>query len=431
MRIVKVTSKKEDNKILEDIMRKTVRFLSAVINMVIIAVCVLVGHYFIRLPNNYYVTKGTSLKLPCYFSVDVFSQSNTVQSLNSKVTPLNSKVTLKLFGVIPIKDVNVQAVDRPVLVPGGNPFGIKLLTEGVMVIGLGEVQSQDGIVSPATDAGIKMGDVVISVNGRKVTSNSEIANIISNCDGQVIPVILKRNSEDMLLNLKPVYSVNDGSYKAGMWVRDSTAGIGTITFYDPATGNFGGLGHPVCDVDTGEILPLSSGEVVDVSINGVSKGISGTPGELLGSFISNVPIGNLLINNQSGLFGKLSNAPNLSSPIPMAMRQEIEVGDATILTTINGGQPKEYKIRIEKIDLKESENSKNMVIRVTDKELLDISGGIVQGMSGSPIIQNGRLVGAVTHVFVNDPTKGYGIFCDTMYSYANSLTANTAQKDAA
>ena len=239
-------------------------------------------------------------------------------------------------------------------------------------------------------------------------------------------VSLKRQSKPMKITIKPAYSLAESSYKAGMWVRDSSAGIGTITFYDPQTGMFGGLGHPVCDVDTGEIIPLHSGQVVAVNINGVNKGKSGQPGELIGSFVSNFSIGSILVNNQSGLFGELDYPPNQSSPIPLGYRQDIQEGHATILTTVKGSAPKEYDIEIEKVDLNGSENSKNMVIKITDSELLAKTGGIVQGMSGSPIIQNGKLIGAVTHVFVNDPTKGYGVFADTMYNYVQQMEENAA-----
>lgn len=409
-------------------MRKTVKFLTSLADLCLIAVTVLMAYYTIELPDNYYVSKGNALNLSCFFDVYAYEADYTLQSSNSKVTPLDSEetVTLKLFGVIPIKEVSVKTVDRPVLVPGGNPFGIKILTDGVMVIGLGDVEGESGLISPAVEAGIQIGDVVVSVDGQKVCSNAEIRNIICNSSGKEIKVIVKRNGVNMQVILNPVYSLNENAYKAGMFVRDSTAGIGTVTFYDPATGAFGGLGHPVCDVDTGEIVPISSGEVVNVSINGVNKGVPGEPGELLGSFTSMFTIGSLNLNNNAGLFGELNEPPQQNVAIPMAMRQEVKLGDATILTTISGSTPKEYKVRIEKIDLNESGKSKNMVIRITDPELLEITGGIVQGMSGSPILQNDMLVGAVTHVFVNDPTKGYGIFCDTMYEYANSVQLKNA-----
>ena len=399
-------------------MRKFARFLVAVIDIALLFTAGIFVSYSVKLPDNYYVSGDDSLKLSTKFRIDTFENETVIESLKSKVEKNNdSKAVLKLFGIIPIKEVSIKSVDSPVLVPGGNPFGIKLLSDGVMVIGVGDVKAETGAISPSGDAGIKIGDVIISVNGQKVMTNAEIGNIISSSNGSPVDIIFKRDDVKMEVKLSPAYSVNDSCYRAGMYVRDSTAGIGTITFYDPQSNAFGGLGHPVCDVDTGEIIPLSSGEVVNVNINGVNKGEPGKPGELLGSFSSIFSVGDIQINNSCGLFGTLSSTPNLSSAIPLGMRQEIQTGEATILSTIDGSEPKEYKISIEKIDLKD-DGAKNMVIRITDPELLSMTGGIVQGMSGSPIIQNGKLIGAVTHVFVNDPTKGYGIFCDKMYHYS-------------
>lgn len=418
LRIVDVERKIRLKKKVEEVMRKTVKFFATLINIGIVAVCALATHYFLRLPNDFYITEGSSLRLPCFFNVDASPSSPVLQSLSTAITPRTGKVTLKLFGVIPIKDVNVKAVDTPVLVPGGTPFGIKMLTDGVMVIGIGNVTTSEGICSPATAAGIKLGDIVTSVDGEEVASNGDIKDIIAHSRGKSVDVSVKRGGAELMLSLTPVFSQDDNSFRAGMYVRDSTAGIGTVTFFDPATNRFGGLGHPVCDIDTGAILPLSSGEAVGVGISGVNKGLPGNPGELIGSFTTISPIGRLFNNGTCGIFGELYAPPSYASPIPMAMRQEIQLGEATILTTVKGGSPKSYKIAIEKVDLRESDTSKNMVIRITDPELLAISGGIVQGMSGSPILQNGKLVGAVTHVFVNDPARGYGIFCDTMYNAA-------------
>lgn len=410
-------------------MKKAVKFFSVIIYLAVIGICIISGVYMMKLPNHYYITNGSSLKLPSYFNVEAvskFKQAAFLPTEKSHSGQHSEMVTLKLFGVIPIKDVAVESVDSPVVIPGGSPFGIKLLTDGVMVIGLGDVHTSGETHTPAAEAGIKIGDVIVSIDGTEVTSNSEISKVISSCDGDYVKVHLIRDDKPLNVKLHPIFSDIDQCYKAGMWVRDSSAGIGTITFYDPISHKFGGLGHPVCDVDTGSILPLSSGEVVDVSISGVNKGISGTPGELLGSFSSITPMGRLDLNNESGLFGELFSFNNFNAPIPLGMRQEIKMGKATILTTVKGDSPKEYEISIEKIDLKDSGNSKNMVVKITDPELLEITGGIVQGMSGSPIIQNGKLVGAVTHVFVNDPTKGYGIFSDIMYNLATKDVADIA-----
>ncbi len=402
-------------------MRNFVRAISSLVITGIVAVSGITGYYMYNLPDSFYVSKGTQLKLSCGFEISAQGSQNImlVNTGGEKFT--GNEVTLKLFGIVPIKNVRVSEVDRPVLVPGGNPFGIKLITEGVMVIGVSQVDSCDGEVCPASTSGIKVGDVIISINGKPVTSNTAIEDAITKSQGEDVVVKIRRSSKDVEVILTPAYSLSDACYRAGMFVRDSSAGIGTITFYDPNTEMFGGLGHAVCDVDTGEILPLHSGQVVAVTINGVHKGQPGHPGELVGSFVSSLSIGSLLLNNQSGLFGELDSAPNSSPAIPMAYRQEIKEGHATILTTLKGNSPKEYDIEIESIDLKSSDEYKNMVIKVTDPELLDEAGGILQGMSGSPILQNGKIVGAVTHVFVNDPSKGYGIFVDTMYNYSEQL----------
>ena len=198
-------------------------------------------------------------------------------------------------------------------------------------------------------------------------------------------------------------------------MRDSSAGIGTVSFYDPATGAFGGLGHAIGDVDTGEILPVMQGDVVNVKIHDIVKGTVGTPGELRGSFVSKDACGTIYVNNESGVFGQMFEAPVKNETIPMGLKQEVHSGKATVYTTISGNTPKAYEIEIEKINLLENSPTKNMIVRITDPELLELCGGIVQGMSGSPIVQDGKLIGAVTHVFVNDPTRGYAIFAENMY----------------
>ena len=202
-----------------------------------------------------------------------------------------------------------------------------------------------------------------------------------------------------------------------MWVRDSSAGIGTITFYEPESGSFGGLGHPVCDADTGGILPLGSGEAGAVTISRAVRGTPGNAGMLQGSFTKEPPLGELLCNNRCGVFGTLYRCPSPEDAVPMGLKQEIETGPAQILCTVSGDTPRKYDIVIEKIDYTGTDNTRNMTVCITDPALLEATGGIVQGMSGSPILQNGRLVGAVTHVFLDDPTRGYAIFCENMVRY--------------
>lgn len=322
------------------------------------------------------------------------------------------RLTLCLGG-IPIKQVSAELTERPMLIPCGTPFGVKLKTDGVMAVSV-----KDG--SPAAKGGIKQGDIIISVNGQAVGSNSELSSAIQLCP-EMCEIILKRGDSEKLVKAQPY--TDCGIYKIGIWVRDSAAGLGTMTYFDPETGGFGGLGHPVSDVTTGELMPLSSGEVTRAEITGIIRGIEGDPGELCGTLISGSGIGELSLNTECGIFGSAENSPSDSEAIPMAFRQEVHTGSATLLTTINGTEPREYDIEIEHISVMDMKSSKSMVIRITDPELLGQTGGIVCGMSGSPIIQDGRLAGAVTHVFLNDPERGYAIFCETM--------TEAAEKDAA
>lgn len=403
-------------------MKNCLRAFSGAIILFLISVCSIIVYYTIELPDSFDLTRGSSLKIESMATISSTptEKSFDVQSSSSKIMPMTEISTLKLFGVIPIKNVEVNTVEAQLLIPSGEPFGIKLTMDGVMVVGIGEVDSKESLhSSPAKDGGIQKGDIILSLNGTEIESNKELQSIISQSDGSTLEVVLKRDNKEIETSVTPVYSESTQTYEAGMWVRDSSAGIGTITYYKADGTSFAGLGHPVCDVDTGEIVPISSGEVAPVNINGVKSGVSGSPGELIGSFISTDAIGEISLNNAYGIFGTMNNKTSLNDAIPMAFKQDISLGKATILTTIDGTSPKEYSIEIEKIDYNSNESSKNMVIHITDEELLSKTGGIVQGMSGSPIIQNGKLIGAVTHVFVNDPTKGYGIFCENMISNGN------------
>lgn len=403
-------------------MKKCLRAFSGAIILFLISMCIMIVYYTVELPDSFDLTRGSVLKIESMATISSTptNEDIDVQSSSSKIMPITEVSTLKLFGVIPIKNVEVNTVEAQLLVPSGEPFGIKLTMDGVMVVGIGEVDSKESLhSSPAKDSGIQKGDIILSLNGTEIESNKELQNIISESDGETLEVILKRDNKEIETSVTPIYSESSQTYEAGMWVRDSSAGIGTITYYKSDGISFAGLGHPVCDVDTGEIVPISSGEVAPVNINGVKSGVAGSPGELIGSFISTEAIGEISLNNSYGIFGVMDSQVSLEDAIPMAFKQDISLGEATILTTIDGTSPKEYSIEIEKIDYNSNESSKNMVIRITDEELLSKTGGIVQGMSGSPIIQNGKLVGAVTHVFINDPTKGYGIFCENMVSNGN------------
>lgn len=366
------------------------------------------------LPDRYYLAKGSRFSLGDSSLIQTSSNDGYPLSVYSS-TGNTFRMDLKLLGLINIKPVSVQVVDRRVVALCGTPFGIKMVTDGVMVVGTGAVTDCNSrAVSPAQTAGIQEGDIILSINGEKISSKKQLTKLVESSAGQPLSLVVRRGEQLTSLHLSPVRSSLDNSYHLGLWVRDSSAGIGTMTFYDPNNGCFAGLGHAICDVDTGQLMPLSQGEIVEASIIGVHAGKSGSPGQLQGAFVANRSIGSLYTNSYNGVYGRLMNQPVDAQTIPMAQCQEVRQGPVKILTTVSGQKPQLFDACIEKLSLSQDEPTKNMVLRITDPDLLELSGGIVQGMSGSPIIQNGMLVGAVTHVFVNDPTRGYGIFAENM-----------------
>ena len=375
------------------------------------------------LPDRYYLAKGSRFSLGDSSLIQTSSNDGYPLSVYSS-TGNTFRMDLKLLGLINIKPVSVQVVDRRVVALCGTPFGIKMVTDGVMVVGTGAVTDCNSrAVSPAQTAGIQEGDIILSINGEKISSKKQLTKLVESSAGQPLSLVVRRGEQLTSLHLSPVRSSLDNSYHLGLWVRDSSAGIGTMTFYDPNNGCFAGLGHAICDVDTGQLMPLSQGEIVEASIIGVHAGKSGSPGQLQGAFVANRSIGSLYTNSYNGVYGRLMNQPVDARTIPMAQCQEVRQGPVKILTTVSGQKPQLFDACIEKLSLSQDEPTKNMVLRITDPDLLELSGGIVQGMSGSPIIQDGMLVGAVTHVFVNDPTRGYGIFAENMDSTLLTVAA--------
>lgn len=325
-------------------------------------------------------------------------------------------VQCSLLGVVPIKEIQVDVVERQQLIPGGMPVGIYMKTEGVLIVGTGEVCDMNGIAQEPVGDIVHSGDYIQAVNGVPVSDKQEVIEQINQAVNQQVELQVLRNGEVMELKV-PVVQTGTDEYKAGIWVRDDTQGIGTLT-YVKEDGSFGALGHGISDIDTSTLLSLKDGKLYETDIRSVIKGEDGAPGELAGviKYQADKVIGKISANTEIGIFGTLtSDLAELEGreSLEIAYKQEVETGTATILSAVSG-EIKEYEIEIEKLHLNSNDANKSMVIRVTDPELLEITGGIVQGMSGSPIIQNGRIVGAVTHVFVNDPTKGYGIFVENM-----------------
>lgn len=309
---------------------------------------------------------------------------------------------------------SMASEDTAYVIPSGEVVGVKMYTDGLLVVGVSSIIDENGKeYSPAKEAGMKEGDRITAVNDKTLSSTEEFIKCI-NESASSITITAVRNDTEYTSVLTPVKSAKDGIYRAGVWVRDSTAGIGTITYYDPEDSSFAGLGHAVTDPDTDKVLTIRDGAVVKCSILSVTKGEKGTPGELNGGLTPDF-LGTLTKNSETGIYGNLSQTADFSSaqPIPAANRREVSKGDAQILADIDGKGVKSYTVSIQKFNTL-SQDNKGIVFKVTDPALLEATGGIVQGMSGAPIIQNGKLIGAVTHVLVNDPKKGYGVFADLM-----------------
>ncbi|AIF51512.1 stage IV sporulation protein B [Pelosinus sp. UFO1] len=330
-------------------------------------------------------------------------------------------IQFKLLGIIPIRTVQVDVLPTIKLVPGGHSIGVVLHSRGVIVVGNSPVSTNnEQYVTPAKDAGITVGDVILSINDIPVQSDSQVAEIIDNTGRQqeILKILIKRGEEQITINLKPVLCNDTKRYRVGLFVRDSAAGVGTLSFYDPKTHAYGALGHVITDSDTNQPIDCAQGKIVSAAVSGIQHGKRGQPGEKIGVFIDEDHLlGNIQKNTKFGIYGQLhDNIANdlYSEAIPVASMNQVQTGPAEILTVVDGQTIERFKIEIQKVNLQEYPDGKGLVIKITDPILLEKTGGIVQGMSGSPIIQNGKLVGAVTHVFVHDPTRGYGCFIDWM-----------------
>ena len=311
------------------------------------------------------------------------------------------------------------------LCPGGIPFGIRFVTDGIFVVGFSDVTENGTSYSPAKEAGLHENDCIVKCNEKGVKSAEEFTALVESSEGKPITLEVKRGKESLALTVTPRRSDLDQKYKSGMWIRDSGAGIGTVTFVDPESCLFGGLGHGICNSGNGDLVPMTRGTIFDVNVSDVVKGKQGTPGEIKGYFTSE-KLGTLLGNTDLGMFGAVTEMPEKMQsdphckPLPIGKRNEISDGKATIYSTLDENGIREYEVELSDIR-RDAAGGKCFTVKITDERLLKKSGGIVQGMSGSPIIQNGKLVGAVTHVLINDPTTGYGIFIENMLGQMDDL----------
>lgn len=395
-------------------MKKIIKIICCALSVVTVTTFCSVCYYNTILPSNIAIYDNESVHFNTKLEVVAKNTEDlgTVSKLNNKSSE-NYTSDLSLMGVIPVKSVNIRVVKQRYVALSGESFGIKIFTKGVMVVGMSDVKTAEGNINPAKKAGLKIGDIILKADGKEVNSNTELSEIINSAKGKKIKLAVLRDNERFTVEFNPALSSETNSYKAGLWVRDSTAGLGTMTFYSTVNGAFAGLGHGIVDVDTGILLPINSGEIVKTEILSVTKSKKGSAGEICGAFTGET-IGTLTENCSCGLYGYYKNFEQQENLILIANKQDVKTGNAKIYTTLDNGEPKYYDCVIERVDYTNSEQ-KNLLVRINDKALIEKTGGIVQGMSGSPIIQNGQLVGALTNVFVNDPEKGYAVFAEEMY----------------
>jgi stage IV sporulation protein B len=344
----------------------------------------------------------------------------------------STELKLKLFGAIPLKTVKVSVVPDLKVIPGGQTIGVKIKSAGIMVVGHHLVHGEGDVKhSPGEQAKVQVGDLIVKINGTSIRDVSKVSEFVNKAGKSKEPLKLTilRNNQEIQAEITPVYDADDKAYRLGLYIRDSAAGVGTLTFYAPDQGVYGALGHVITDMDTQSPIVVGSGEIVHSNVTSISKSQNGEPGEKRAHFFndSNV-LGNIEKNTPFGIFGKMKKLPDHGveqTAIPVAFSEEVKEGPAQIYTVVDGQKVEKYDIEIAHVTRQDFPATKGMVIKITDPRLLEKTGGIVQGMSGSPIIQNGKLIGAVTHVFVNDPTSGYGCFIEWMLQDAGIMLRST------
>lgn len=372
------------------------------------------------LPSSYIIMQGENLNiftlLGLYIKPKVNYQTmQTASNINkTKVNELGKiDFDLSFFNIFKLKEINVNVISKTKVIPMGNAIGMKLYTDGVLVVGMSEIEGK----KPYENSGIKEGDRIVQIDKKAIDNTEDLMEAVNKCSEKEISVKYIRDNTTITTSIKPIKN-SGNQYKIGLWVRDAAAGVGTLTFYEPSSGMFGTLGHGILDVDTSELIKIANGELVTTNILNITKGKKGDPGEIRGTIESGHTIGNIDKNTSFGVFGTLNKTPYINiqnnDEIEVALREEIKIEDAQIICELENGKREKYNIKIQKVFLNNNKDNKSMLIKITDEKLLEKTGGIIQGMSGAPIIQNGKFIGAVTHVLVNDPTIGYGVFADIM-----------------
>ena len=347
--------------------------------------------------------------------------------------PGQLKMQMRLFGFIPLHQMTLNVVTAPRVIPGGQSIGILMHPEGIMVVGEAPVAKDGKKHYPAREAGIQVGDLILRANGIKISGESQLQDVIDNCgdSGKHVLLLVKHGGKTRQYKVKPMQCDKTGRFRVGLFVKGTAAGVGTLTFYEPASQTYGALGHIIADINSGQTINLDNGRIVDAEIKNLNPGRKGQPGEKMGVFKGTVDIlGNIEKNTAHGIFGKLEkgiNNPFFSQPVPVLMKNQIKEGPAEIFTVLNGSKTERFSINIERV-LPGEEYGKDMIINVTDPKLLERAGGIIQGMSGSPVVQDGKLAGAVTHVFINDPARGYGVAAENMFIEVNLMNVKKKER---
>lgn len=413
-------------------MRSLIKFLSIISAFLCTIIFILVYVGNVLIPDTIMTVEDKGYVAPEFLGFNIYKshlfQETGVVTGDMRTTKSNSEI--KLLNIIPVKKTKITNTKRQYVVLGGDVFGIKLYTDGVIVVGTDTIETNIGNVCPAEKAGLKIGDVILFLNETKINSTKQLTTLLQENKGNNAKLTVKRNGKNIDLNFASVKEKTTGKYKAGLWVRDSTAGIGTVTFYNTSNNSFGGLGHAICDIDTGDIMPMRKGDMAEAYVNGLYKSQNGCVGELCG-VLTGKTLGTLCVNDETGIYGYTYFGAQ-GEQLPVAVKQEVEEGYAQIYCTVDKNPPQYYDVKIVKVYSNSSSVNKDLVIEVTDKDLISKTGGILQGMSGTPIIQNGMLVGAITHVFVNNPKQGYGIYAERMLetSVSREMQKNEQLKNA-
>ena len=368
-------------------------------------------------PSSIILMQGEALNLNTVLGVNVKNTETITASsnLNNSILEETGKINLELnlFNLFSVKDVTINVIPKTTVIPLGKAIGMKMYTKGVLVVGMSEIEGN----KPYENSGIQTGDKIIEINNKKINNTEELIECVNSSNGKSVQITYISDNKEEVTNILPV-KTGENEYKLGLWVRDAAAGVGTLTFYEPSTGEFGALGHGINDVDTYELIDIANGELVTTNIIDIVKGEDGTPGEIRGVIDGESTIGSIYKNTSYGVYGKVTDKSRLNlsnnNELEVANRSEITTGKAQIMCELENGKVKKYDIEIQKLFLENNQNNKSMLIKVTDEELIEKTGGIIQGMSGAPIIQNGKFIGAVTHVLVNDSKMGYAVFADLM-----------------